>query len=276
MPKNRSVDLHVHSVYSDGRLTPPELAALAARRNVSALAVTDHDTLAGWDDKLAACRSHGIECVPGAELSCELDGREAHVLSLFCDPDSSRAARLDDVSRSRERRMLLMLDKLAGLGIRLELSDLAVGGDGVYGRPHLARALVERGVVKTVGEAFARYLRDGGPVYVEKIRLSAAEGIALAKELGGVAVIAHAGVSGLLDDLDRLVEMGLDGVEVYHPKHDGEIVARLLSHCRERKLLVSGGSDFHSPGDAAELGSAKAPPDIIEPLRELAAARKGQ
>ena len=275
MPKNQSVDLHVHSVYSDGKLPPAELAALAEKHNVSALAITDHDTLAGADEKLAACREREIECVAGVELSCELDGRETHVLSLFCDPGSRHAGRMEDVSRSREQRMQLMLDKLAGLGVRLELSDLAAGDEGIYGRPHLARALVQRGVVKSVGEAFARYLYDGGPVCVEKRRLAAAEGIAIAKDLGGAAVIAHAGVSGLLEDLDRLAEMGLDGVEVYHPKHDGGVVARLLSYCRGRKLLVSGGSDFHSPGDGAELGSAKAPPDILEPLRELAAARKG-
>ncbi len=274
MPKNPSIDLHVHSVYSDGRLTPEELAARAASRNVSALAITDHDSMAGAAEKAAACLRHGIECVPGVEMSCELDGREAHILSLFADPDSPWAGRIGEISDFREERMVRMLDKLAGLGIKVSMAELPASPDGVYGRPHLARALVERGVVKSVGEAFARYLYDGGPVHIAKRRLPAAEGITLAKQLGGVAIIAHPGVSELLRDLDRLVGMGLDGVEVYHPKHGGGTVAELLRYCRDRGLLVSGGSDFHGPGDGPDIGAAKVPRELLEPLRETAAARK--
>jgi predicted metal-dependent phosphoesterase TrpH len=272
---NQSIDLHVHSVYSDGSLTPDRLAWLAVQRNVSALAITDHDSLAGADDKLAACLSHGVECVAGVELSCELDGREAHILSLFADPASGCAGQLADISRFREKRMRLMLERLESLGIHIELPDLRIGESGAYGRPHLARAMVEKGVVKNLNEAFGRYLHDGGPVYVEKRRLPMAEGISLAKKLGGAAILAHAGISGLLDDLDRFVEAGLDGIEVYHPKHGGETIASLLAYCRSRKLLVSGGSDFHSPGDGAEIGSTRTPRELLEPLRELAAARKG-
>jgi predicted metal-dependent phosphoesterase TrpH len=154
------------------------------------------------------------------------------------------------------------------------MDDLPVAADGVYGRPHLARALVEKGIVRTVNEAFARYLYDGGPVHIDKDRLTAAEGIAMAKELGGVSVLAHPGVSELIPCLDEFVAMGLDGVEVYYPKHGDETIARLLRFCRERNLLASGGSDFHSPGDGPEIGSTRTPVDLLEPIRRLAAERK--
>lgn len=246
----------------------------AAKNNVTVLAITDHDTLAGSEEKIRACSRHGLECVLGVELSCELNGREAHILALFADPASPYAERIGKMSNFRQKRMVAMLEKLAGMGIMVSLSDLPVGEDGVYGRPHLARALVEKGVVKSVNEAFARYLYDEGPVHIAKNRMTAAEGISLAKKMGGVAVLAHPGVSGLIGDLDELLAMGLDGVEVYHPKHGGETIAKLLRYCRDRGALVSGGSDFHSPGDGADIGAANVPLDLLEPLRELSAARK--
>lgn len=269
----KTADLHVHSVFSDGRLTPDELARRAVRNNVSVLAVTDHDTMAGSAEKREACRVHGIECVLGVELSCELDGREAHILSLFADPESPLVERIETLSASRMSRMEAMLGRLGSMGIRVTMDDLPVADNGVYGRPHLARALMEKGVVKSVNEAFARYLYDSGPVHVAKTRLSAKDGIELAKRLGGAAILAHPGVSGLLNSLDEFLAIGLDGIEVYHPKHGGETVARLLRYCRDRNALVSGGSDFHSPGDGPDIGSARAPLDIVEPLRRLAAGR---
>ena len=276
MPRNLTIDLHVHSSYSDGRLSPDELAERAAKNNVTALAITDHDTLSGAADKADACLRHGVEYVAGVELSCELDGREAHILSLFADPDADAAGRIGELSACRSKRMAAMLDKLGRLGIHVNMADLPVAADGVYGRPHLARALVARGVVKSVNEAFARYLYDSGPVHIAKTRLGVGEGIDLAKQMGGVAVLAHPGVSGLLGDLDYFVEQGLDGVEVHHPKHGGETVAKLLRYCREKGLLASGGSDFHSPGDGPDIGSAMVPTDLLIPIRELAEKRKGR
>lgn len=276
MPKNVSIDLHVHSSFSDGRLTPEELAQRAQRNNVAALAITDHDTIAGGEEKMAACARYGIECVAGVELSCELDGKEAHILSLYAAPDADAIAAIQSLSLSRCDRMAAMLEKLDGLGIHFSMSDLPVASEGVYGRPHLARAMVAKGVVKSVNEAFARYLYDSGPIHIAKTRLTAKEGIELAKAMGGVSILAHPGVSGWLGNLDEFAALGLDGVEVYHPKHGGETIAKLLRYCRERKLLVSGGSDFHSPGDGPDVGSANVPTDLLEPLAELAAKRKGR
>ncbi|MDR1611981.1 MAG: PHP domain-containing protein [Planctomycetota bacterium] len=273
MPGCESVDLHVHCVFSDGRLAPEALARRAAGNNVVALAITDHDTLGGAREKSAACAENGIECVAGVELSCEYNGREAHLLSLFADPESSWAGRLEEMRLARERRMYEMLERLGSLGVKMTLGDMPLQG-GVYGRPHLARALVAKGAVKSVKEAFARYLRDDGPVHVAKKRFAFAEGVDLAKRMGGVAVVAHPGVSGLLDDLGDMVGIGVDGVEAYNPGHGAETVARLLRFARDRNLLVSGGSDFHAPGEGADVGSQRIPPDVIAPLRELAAARR--
>ncbi len=268
------IDLHVHSTYSDGKLTPAELAARARHHNVIALAITDHDSMAGSAEKLAACEAEGIECISGVELSCELDGDEAHILSLFADPASPEIAMLGSMQDSRETRMVSMLDKLSHMGIHIDMAELPVAKDGMYGRPHLARALVARGICKSVNEAFARFLYDGGPVHIAKSRLTAADGIAFAKRLGGISILAHPGISGLIPHLDKFVQLGLEGVEVYHPKHSGETIAKLLRYCRERNLLVSGGSDFHAPGDGAEIGSSKVPVDVLEPLRSAATSRK--
>lgn len=273
MPRNPSIDLHVHSVYSDGRLTPDELAARAVANNVTTLAITDHDTLAGTEDKLAACTRHGVECVVGVEMSCEFDGREAHILCLFANPKAPCAGRFAELSESRYSRMEAMLDKLARLGIRIDMEELPVSENGVYGRPHLARAMVSKRVVKSVNEAFARYLYDNGPVHIVKSRLTAGEGIALAKEMGGVSVLAHPGVSGLLGNLDDFLRLGLDGIETYHPKHGGETIAKLLRYCRENNTLVSGGSDFHALGDGPDIGSSGTPVDVLDPLRRLATER---
>ncbi|MCC8180763.1 MAG: PHP domain-containing protein [Planctomycetes bacterium] len=270
MPGAESIDLHVHSTYSDGVLSPRQVAERAAQKRVVALAITDHDTMAGCDVKQAACAAVGVECVIGVELSCEFEGRETHILSLFADPASPHIGRVEEIGRARKKRMTDMLDRLDAMGIHMELSELQVGDDDVFGRPHLARALVAKRIVKSVNEAFARYLYDDGPVYIPKLRLSAPEGIDLAKRLGGVAVLAHPGVSGLLSSLDALADIGMEGIEVYHPKHGGETIAKLLRYCRERGLAASGGSDFHSPKDTPDIGSSRAPVELLEPLRQLA------
>lgn len=274
MARNESIDLHVHSTYSDGRLTPGELADLAVRHNVTALAITDHDTMSGWREKIDACRAKDVEPVVGVEMSCELDQREVHILSLFANPEAPCIRRIDTLSTSRFSRMEGMLKRFDTMGIHLEMDDLPVAENGVYGRPHLARALVAKGIVKSVSEAFARYLYDAGPIHIAKTRLAAEDGIALAKEMGGVAILAHPGVSGMIGEIERLAGLGLDGVEVYHPKHGGETIAKLLRQCRELGLLVSGGSDFHGPGDSAQIGAARVPGDVLEPLRAAAEARK--
>lgn len=271
LAKSKTIDLHVHSRYSDGRLTPAELAARAARNNVVALAVTDHDTMAGTEEKLAACRAAGLVGVPGVELSCRHEGREAHILSLFADAASPWRGRLDELALARRNRMWVMLERLERLGVKVDIAELPVERDGVYGRPHLARALVDKGVVRSVNEAFARYLYDDGPVYVPKTSLPVEEGIDLAKRLGGAAVLAHPGASNWVADIGDFAAMGVDGVEAYHPKHGGETVAKVLRSCRELGLLASGGSDFHSPGDSPDIGSARVPADLLEPLRERAA-----
>ena len=256
-------------------MTPAELAKRARHNNVAAIAITDHDTLAGAGEKARVCALEGLECIPGVEISCEYNGSEAHILSLFADPESKWTEQLTELTTAREKRMLAMVERLATIGIRLELSEIPTNG-GAMGRPHLARALVNKGVVKSVSEAFGRYLFDKGPVHIAKTRLTASEGIALAKRLGGVSILAHPGISGLAGDLDAFRGMELDGVEAHHPKHGGGTVASLLAYCRKNRLLPSGGSDFHSPGESFDIGSQRTPRELLEPIRELADNRKGR
>ncbi len=270
MVAGKIIDLHVHSNFSDGKLAPDALAARAKFNNVSVMAVTDHDTLEGVDANAAACRDNGVEFIPGVEISTRFDNKETHILSLFVDPASAARPRLEELRNARAVRMTKMLERLGKFNMILTFDDLPYDG-GAVGRPHLARAMVEKGYVKNVSEAFGRYLYDDGPVYMPKLQLSVKEGIDLARSLGGVPILAHPGPSGLLPHLDEIMAMGMDGVECYHPKHGGETIAKLLRFCREKNLLVSGGSDFHAPGETPDIGSQKVPYDVLEPLRLHAA-----
>lgn len=270
MVASKIIDLHVHSNFSDGKLAPDALAARAKFNNVIAMAVTDHDTLEGADANAAACQENGIEFIPGVEISTRFEGKETHILSLFVDPSSSARPRLEELRCARSVRMDKMLERLRKFNMILTFDDLPYDG-GAVGRPHLARAMVEKGYVKNVSEAFGRYLYDDGPVYLPKLQLSVKEGIELARSLGGVPVLAHPGPSGLLPHLDEIMALGMDGVECYHPKHGGETIAKLLRYCRDKNLLVSGGSDFHAPGESPDIGSQKVPFDVLEPLRSHAA-----
>ena len=268
MSRIQLVDLHVHSVFSDGKLTPAELAGRAADKGVSALAITDHDTLDGAEEKITACKAAGIECVIGVELSCELAGRETHILSLFANPASARVDELAELKKQRQNRMSAMLERLSQRGIFISLEELPTAENGIYGRPHLARALINRGIVKNINEAFGQFLYDHGPIHIPKVRLTAKRGIAFAKELGGLAIVAHPGISGLIPELDTLRDYGLDGIEVFHPKHSSENIAKLMKYAAENKLAVSGGSDFHSPGEGYDIGASRVPFEVLTKLKD--------
>ncbi|MDR3210556.1 MAG: PHP domain-containing protein [Planctomycetota bacterium] len=269
MPVIPSIDLHVHSTFSDGKLSPKELVERAVRNRVVAMAICDHDSLSGAEEKEAACASAGVECVPAVEVSCSHQEYEVHVLGLYVDPFSPWRKKLDAISQAREGRMLAMLNKLSSLGMPIKREDLPLDSFAI-GRPHLARALMEKRYVRSVSEAFARFLYDDGPVYVKKTRLEAEEGIDLVHRLGGVAILAHPGVSNLLDRLDILKSLGIDGIEVYYPNHEGKTVTKLLRYCSEQGLLVTGGTDFHAPGESPEIGSLRVPTDLLKLIRERA------
>lgn len=251
------IDLHTHSTASDGSLSPGDLMRAARDAGLSAIALSDHDTVAGLDEAGAAAKALGLELVPAVELSLSTGGGSLHLLGYLMDHHDPRfRAGLAAFARRREERNRRMGEALAALGIPVSPAELleAAGGPeraGVIGRPHFARVLVARGVVANLDEAFARYLGKGRPAYVPKARIEPEEGISLIRQAGGLAVLAHPRTCGVetAQELENLVlrlkAAGLAGIECLHSDHSPDDSARFLTLARRHGLLVTGGTDFH-------------------------------
>ena len=250
-------DLHAHSTVSDGMLAPGELVELAARCKVRLLALTDHDDVSGIPEARARADELGLELLPGVELSvCEDEGRvQLHLLGLGVDVESPEL--LDTLARVRERRRTRagrMIALLAAAGVELDLDELSER-HGVIGRPHLARALVRAGACASPGEAFGRWLGRGRPAYVKSAGTTSRAAIAAIHAAGGIACLAHAPLSSGVDApggldafVERLLPLGLDGVEVEHPGLQRTHKKRLRRIARQHGLLQTRGSDYHGDG----------------------------
>jgi hypothetical protein len=242
----RCVDLHMHSTASDGSLPPDAVVGAAAAAHLTSIALTDHDTVAGIAAARDAGARLGVRVVAGVELSATDAGNEAHLLGLHL-------SRLDAIERhlvvfreTRRARAARMVERVNALGVPLALEAvLAEAGDAAIGRPHVARALVAGGWAKDIRDAFDRLLGNGRPAFVPKYRLTLGEAIGLVHDAGGLAVLAHPGSSGTRERLETLRAEGLDGVEVRHPGHSAEDIARLGALVEHLDLLPSGGSDWH-------------------------------
>ena len=244
------IDLHSHTLHSDGQRTPGELLAEAAAAGVSVLAVTDHDTVSGIADCEAAAAPLGVRLVPGIELSAELHGREVHVLGHLLDPRSPALLELQvlllDERRERMDRMIARANA-AGMKVTKQQVVAHSGGDNL-GRPHLARALVEAGHASSVKDAFNRFLRDGAPLFCDRRKMSAAEAIELVHRAGGTASLAHPGANKVSQqELKGLAAGGLDAVEALHPEHVPSQAEAYARWAGELGMLVTAGSDFHGP-----------------------------
>lgn len=250
MDVDAKIDLHSHSLASDGELAPAEVAALARAAGVRVWALSDHDTVAGLPAAADAAERVGLRFVPGIELSAFLGAKEVHVLGHFLDPAHPALRRFEDaVAGHRRRRMEQMLEKLAGLNVSIRAADVERWSGGkTIGRPHIARAIVEAGYVGTIKEAFDRFLGDGKPAFVPRFRLDVAEAVALVRGAGGTATIAHPGVSRLdARRVESLRAAGVDGVEVFHPDQDPGMRERFLRLAESLDMVATAGSDFHGP-----------------------------
>jgi predicted metal-dependent phosphoesterase TrpH len=265
-------DLHTHSTASDGKLRPSEVVLLASQSGIRALALTDHDTSDGVAEAQRAGHELGIEVIAGVEINSEGEHGDTHILGLFIDStEPNLQEQLLAIRGARVGRAKGMLKKLAAMGMPVEWARVqAIAGNASsIARPHIARAMMEAGYVATLQEAFDRYIANDGPAYVNRLRLTMDEAIGSIHGAGGLAVMAHPALSGLVHLVPRLVEAGLDGVEVYYPEHTPEQQAKLLDIAERYNLVVTGGSDFHALDDPghAQLGSVDMPPDVIEKLK---------
>jgi predicted metal-dependent phosphoesterase TrpH len=259
------IDLHTHSRYSDGTYTPAALIDLAVKRKLAAIALTDHDTVAGVAEFLEYAAQRSIPALGGVEISAWHGELTIHILGYGLDHTNPRLlAQLAELQTTRHQRNLGIFDKLHQLGIQAELSEIAQQENGQIGRPHIARLLVRKKIVRTTHEAFSRLLKRGGAAYVESLRIHATDAIRMVREAGGLAMLAHpAIIDAKLDAVAELVRLfkpeGLSGIEAYYSTHTRKQTKTLLDLATEHGLLVSGGTDFH--GDTrhgAPLGGTTA------------------
>jgi 3',5'-nucleoside bisphosphate phosphatase len=268
------VDLHTHSTASDGTLPPQQVIDAAARCGLSAIALTDHDTIDGLGAAREVADRAGIRLVAGVELSAFEGDHEIHLLALHLVHLDSLQRHLTELRALRHIRAEQIVEKLNSLGVPVTLDEVLVESNGgSVGRPHVARALVARGVVQDFRDAFARYLGNNGSAFVPKHRLSIEDAIAIAHEAGGIAIWAHPGDGGRRDRLEPLVAAGIDGVEVRHPSHSPEDVKRLTALTEFFGLVPSGGSDWHGSSDGPrKLGTMNVPREWLERQDERVAS----
>ena len=276
------IDLHTHSTYSDGTDKPSELINKALAAGITIIGLTDHDSISGWQEAINSLRP-GISLVPGAEISCQTtDGISVHILGLLFDPSNSELMNaLEKTRENRHGRMEKIIARINEAGIDITMNDVLeqLSDGATLGRPHLADALVKKGVVGSRDEAFTQMLHNNSKYYVSHYSPTPEAAIALIKAAGGVSVIAHPmashrGRTISLETFGSLIDSGLDGIEVDHRDHSPDEKKQLISLANGSNLVMTGASDYHGNGKLNSLGEYTTNPDQWERLEARANARR--
>lgn len=271
-----TADLHLHTNFSDGTFTPEELTAEAKRHGLRAIALTDHDTMEGCARMTTACREGGIEFIPATELTAEQEGIELHLLGYFLDAENETLKeQLTKFQEVRQNRIHEITDRLQHLGVQLKAESVfRLANCRAPGRPHVARAMVQEGYVGSLDEAFERFLKKGKPAWAPKFKMSAPEAIELIHQAGGLAVLAHPGLSRADETIEGLIRSGLDGLECFHTKHSTYVTEHYLELAEQHDLAVTGGSDCHGMSKGKPLiGSLRIPYEYVQRLERRRSAR---
>ena len=270
------IDLHTHSTASDGTESPAEVVAQAARAGLDVVALTDHDTTSGWDEAADAARDHGVALVRGTEISARSTGLSVHVLSYLHDPSHEGLAqelqRARDARTSRARRIVALLH--GDFGLTWDEVEEHVEPGAVIGRPHIADALVTKGIVPDRNAAFAELLHHASKYYVKHYAPEVLDAVMLLREAGGVAVFAHPGADRrgrVVSDavIDAMVASGLQGLEVAHRDHSPEQRTRLTAIAARHGIFTTGSSDYHGTGKDNVLGENTTAPEVFEMIEDL-------
>jgi len=274
-----SIDLHVHSTYSDGTMSPKELVEYAERKGLQAISITDHDTIDGVDEAIAASKNDTFKVIPGIEIGAKYSDITIHLLGYFIDQNDQEFRKalevVQDARNARNDEILFLLEKL---GIHISKAELrTISQVGQTGRPHIAKILLKKKVVKTLDEAFKRFLRLGAPAYVPRFLYTAEEVFNMIHLAGGIGVLAHPlqlrsrGIN-LNNAIKELVTLGLDGIEIYYPTHSKKTRTTLLRYADECSLVKTGGSDYHGenrPGTTLAGGkNVTVPYELLEKMEQ--------
>ncbi len=265
------IDLHVHSTFSDSTLSPLDIAKTAKERGLCAVAVTDHDSVAGVEEATRAGEELGVEVISGVELSVMDGTSDIHILGYFVDySDQSFVGELERFKTARFERVKKILAKLKDLEVDIQLeSVLKIAENGALGRPHVAEALLDSGYVDTFEEAFRRYIGHRSPAYVPKLLLSPQDAFRLIEKAGGISAMAHPGTVQRDDLIPEFVELGMKALEVWHPKHDRGAVKYYMEMAKRYGLAVTGGSDSHGARTtSASVGSVRVPYSVLVSLKQ--------
>jgi predicted metal-dependent phosphoesterase TrpH len=267
------VDLHAHTVFSDGLFTPEELVAQAARLELVAVAITDHDAVGGIDRAAAAGRQLQLEVVPGVEMSCIANGVDVHILAYYIDWHQPAVEQFFEMVRQkRTERAEKMVSKLNEMGVDISLRQVLAQAQGAAtGRPHVAQALVDAGAVRTIDEAFQRYIGYDGPAYFPKMQMTPKQAMDFIHLHGGVAVVAHPGTYHNDSAVYSAIAAGADGIEVWHPDHAQRGVDHYREMATKNGLLMTGGSDCHGGRKLGKvfLGSVTVPYSCLQTVKNL-------
>jgi predicted metal-dependent phosphoesterase TrpH len=271
IPMSDTVDMHTHTWYSDGALSPADLVRRARERGITHLSITDHDSIDGLPEARIAGAETGVEIVPGVELSATLGSKDIHILGYLFDPDNDYLKQtLDLFKRERFSRAARIVRKLNQLDLPLSFdSVLERAGHGAIGRPHIAEALVIEGFTSDYVQAFDHYIGDSGPAYEPKYRISPEDAVDIIANAGGVSILAHPGWYITEDELVQLIRAGLDGIETVHPAHDAGRRRFYSGIASTYFLLESGGSDYHGGrrNDDAHFGTQVVSIDVLKAMR---------
>jgi len=243
----QKADLHTHTTASDGLMSPQEVVRWASIKRLKAVGITDHDTVNGIAPAIEASEGYGVEVVPGIELSTIYEKEEIHILGYYIDYKAQWFMDiLKKIQNSRFERAERIVDKLQNMGVDITLEQVKdIAEDGAIGRPHIARAMINKGYITNIKDAFRGYIGKGGPAYVDRYKLECAEAVEIIRKLGGASVLAHPGLIKSKEYIGRILDLGIDGIEAYHSKHDDDTVRYALAVAKSRKLLITGGSDCH-------------------------------
>ena len=268
---DKFIDLHIHTTHSDGLLTPVEIINKASQTGLSAIAITDHDSISAYSEGLPEAQRLGIELISGVELSCEAEGKDIHVLAYLFDSQNEVFKKfLEKMRFHRKERIFKIADKLKYIGIDFCADSMLDEIQGAApGRLHVARKMLKDGSIKSIPEAFHCYIGENCPAYVKKFKFQVHECIELVHSIGAIAVIAHPGVYKMDHLIESFVEHGLDGIEVLHSEHKKSQIKKYTKIAEKNNLLITGGSDYHGlPNDGRIIGTLNLPYTLLEKMKE--------